>query len=119
MASNILGDNTTMVAAGGFKRDGPTASPSGLNDIFKMGGSQQYESRETRNTQDVRDINGSKRNQYGQQMYHPGDQYPTAQAAHYMLQPAAPTANKENQLLSPSMKARKAELLAQYEAQRA
>lgn len=77
-------DNLSMAPAGGMKKqvDAP-------GSFMKMGGGEydQYQSKQQRDPMNTRDINGAKRNQFGQKMEE-APQYaaPVYQAQHHAQQ---------------------------------
>ena len=110
-------DNVNMMAAGGLKRQNEAPG-----SFMKMDGVEyeRYQSKQDRNPLNTKDINGDKRNQFGQKMKMPEEpQYSAAQ--YYNAQPTQQyhSGNENyNPLLSPSMQQRKQELLNQYNMQK-
>lgn len=136
VGANVMVDNTRMAAAGGMKRDD---SRGAMNDVFNMGDQfNRIGNRNERNPLSTKDINGEKKNQFGQRMMMPGQEAPIHKPRFEQMQGYPPEArgyapsqhsqpqyppqygqdhyNKENEndKLSPSMRARKEELLREY-----
>jgi hypothetical protein len=124
VAANILQDNTNMIPAGGLRING--SANNGLSDVFKSGGQDydRYQNKQERDPLNTRDINGSKKNQYGARMYMPDEntaqpnyisrpeQNMGSQASPYMNHAMPPVQhhnpvymdqNNENPLLTPQM----------------
>jgi len=114
---NVMVDPTRMVPAGGLNRD---SSKGAMDSVFNMGDQYRgYQNRQDRDPLSTKDINGSKKNQYGAKMTMPMEVNPRYEE-HYQ-QPQNGYGNQQdaynkenNTMLSPELAARKEALLREY-----